>query len=260
MTERATEQVIVSVDGPIMTLSLNRPDKKNALNNAMYGVLADGLQRAHDDATIRCIVIRGEGECFTAGNDLSDFAEIAAGTGPAVRHVTRFLHGLAAADKPIVAAVHGLAVGIGTTMLLHCDVVCVTEQARLVTPFVNLALVPEAASSLLLQARIGYSRAFSMLAMSEPVDGKTAVEWGLARYLTTPESLRAKTLATAQTLAAKPIGALRATKRLMRDSALIAQTMDHESVMFASRLKSPEAAEAFRAFAEKRAPNFAQFS
>ena len=254
-----TEFVTVAVDGPIMTLSLNRPDKKNALNNAMYGVLADSLARAHDDATIRCVVIRSEGESFTAGNDLGDFAAISAGDAPAVRHVTRFLHGLAAADKPIVAAVHGLAVGIGTTMLLHCDVVCVTEQARLVTPFVNLALVPEAASSLLLQARIGYSRAFAMLAMGEPVDGKTAVEWGLARYLTTPDSLHATALAVAKTLAAKPMGALRATKRLMRDSALIAQTMDHETVVFAARLKSPEAAEAFRAFAEKRAPNFAQF-
>ncbi len=260
MTERATEQVIVSVDGPIMTLSLNRPDKKNALTNAMYGVLADGLQRAHDDPAIRCVVIASVGDSFTAGNDLSDFASISAGAGPAVRHVTRFLHGLAAADKPIVAAVHGLAVGVGTTMLLHCDVVCVTEQARLVTPFVNLGLVPEAASSLLLQARIGYARAFSMIAMGEPVDGKTAVEWGLARYLAAPEALHEKALAVARTLADKPIGALRATKRLMRDSALIAQTMDRESEVFAERLKSPEAAEAFRAFADKRTPNFAQFS
>lgn len=264
MTEQATQhitpRVLVSVEGPIMTLSLNRPDKKNALTNAMYGVLADGLQRAQDDPTIRCVVIASVGDSFTAGNDLSDFASISAGTGPAVRHVTRFLHGLASADKPIVAAVHGLAVGVGTTLLLHCDVVCVTEQARLVTPFVNLALVPEAASSLLLQARIGYARAFSMIAMGEPIDGKTAVEWGLARYLATPEALRAKALAVAHTLAEKPIGALRATKRLMRDSALIAQTMDRESEVFAERLKSPEAAEAFRAFAEKRAPNFAQFS
>ena len=255
-----TELVTTSVDGPIMTLSLNRPEKKNALTNAMYGVLADGLLRAQDDASIRCIIIRSEGDSFTAGNDLSDFASISTGSGPAVRHVTQFLYGLAAADKPIVAAVHGLAVGVGTTMLLHCDVVCVTEQARLITPFVNLALVPEAASSLLLQARIGYARAFSMIAMGEPVDGKTAVEWGLARYLAAPEALRAKALAVAHTLAEKPIGALRATKRLMRDSALIAQTMDRESDVFAERLKSPEAAEAFRAFAEKRAPNFAKFS
>ena len=255
-----TELVTVAIDGPIMTLSMNRPDKKNALTNAMYGVLADGLQSAQDDPAIRCVIIRSEGDSFTAGNDLSDFASISAGSGPAVRHVTRFLHGLATADKPIVAAVHGLAVGVGTTMLLHCDVVCVTEQARLVTPFVNLALVPEAASSLLLQARIGYARAFSMVALGEHVDGKTAVEWGLARYLAAPEALRAKALAVAHTLAEKPIGALRATKRLMRDSALIAQTMDRESEVFAERLKSPEAAEAFRAFAEKRAPNFGQFS
>lgn len=254
------QQVIVTVAGPLMSLTMNRPEKKNALTNAMYGVLADGLQRAQDDPAIRCILIRGEGDCFTAGNDLSDFASISAGSNTGERHVSRFLRGLAMADKPIVAAVHGLAVGVGTTMLLHCDVVCVTEQARLITPFVNLALVPEAASSELLQARIGYARAFSMVALGEPVDGKTAVEWGLARYLVGADSLRAKALAVAHTLAEKPIGALRATKRLMRDGEKLAQTMDRESEVFAQRLKSPEAAEAFRAFAEKRSPNFGQFS
>ena len=254
------QQVIVTVAGPLMSLTMNRPEKKNALTNAMYGVLADGLQRAQDDPAIRCILIRGEGDCFTAGNDLSDFASISAGSNTGERHVSRFLHGLAMADKPIVAAVHGLAVGVGTTMLLHCDVVCVTEQARLITPFVNLALVPEAASSELLQARIGYARAFSMVALGEPVDGKTAVEWGMARYLVGADSLRAKALAVAHTLAEKPIGALRATKRLMRDGEKLAQTMDRESEVFAQRLKSPEAAEAFRAFAEKRSPNFGQFS
>lgn len=252
--------VIVNIAGPLMSLTMNRPEKKNALTNAMYGALADGLQRAQDDPAIRCILIRGEGDCFTAGNDLSDFASISSGSGPAERHVNRFLRGLATADKPIVAAVQGLAVGVGTTMLLHCDVVCVTEQARLTTPFVNLALVPEAASSQLLQARIGYARAFSMVALGEPVDGKTAVEWGLARYLVSADGLRAKALAVAHTLAEKPIGALRATKRLMRDSEQISRTMDRESEVFAQRLKTPEAAEAFRAFAEKRSPNFGQFS
>jgi enoyl-CoA hydratase/carnithine racemase len=254
------EHVIVNVAGPLMSLTMNRPEKKNALTNAMYGALADGLQRAQDDPAIRCVLIRGEGDCFTAGNDLSDFASISAGSGPAERHVARFLRGLAMADKPIVAAVQGLAVGIGTTMLLHCDVVCVTEQARLTTPFVNLALVPEAASSQLLQARIGYARAFSMVALGEPVDGKTAIEWGLARYLVSTDGLRAKALAVAHTLAEKPIGALRATKRLMRDGEQISHTMDRETEVFAQRLKSPEAAEAFRAFAEKRSPNFGQFS
>lgn len=254
------EHVIVNIAGPLMSLTMNRPEKKNALTNAMYGALADGLQAAQNNPAIRCILIRGEGDCFTAGNDLSDFASISAGSGPTERHVGRFLLGLAMADKPIVAAVQGLAVGVGTTMLLHCDVVCVTEQARLTTPFVNLALVPEAASSQLLQARIGYARAFSMVALGEPVDGKTAVEWGLARYLVSTDGLRAKALAVAHTLAEKPIGALRATKRLMRDGEQISRTMDRESEVFAQRLKSPEAAEAFRAFAEKRSPNFGQFS
>ena len=254
------EHVIVNVAGPLMSVTMNRPEKKNALTNTMYGALADGLQRAQDDPAIRCILIRSEGDSFTAGNDLSDFAAVSAGTAPTERHVTRFLHGLATADKPIVAAVQGLAVGVGTTMLLHCDVVCVTDQARLTTPFVDLALVPEAASSLLLQARIGYARAFSMIALGEPVDGKTAVEWGLARYLVSADGLRAKALAVAHTLAEKPIGALRATKRLMRDGAQLKQVMDRESAVFSEQLRSPEAAEAFRAFAEKRAPNFARLS
>ena len=138
--------------------------------------------------------------------------------------------------------------------------VCVTDQTRLSTPFVNLALVPEAASSVLLQARIGYARAFTMIALGEPVDGKTAVELGLARYLVSADDLHAKALAVARTLAERPIGALRASKRLMRDGAQLLQVMDRESAVFAERLKSPEAAEAFRAFAEKRAPNFSQFS
>ncbi len=254
------DHVIVNVAGLLMSLTMNRPEKKNALTNAMYGALADGLQRAHDDPAIRCILIESVGDSFTAGNDLSDFAAVSAGTAPTERHVTRFLHGLAMADKPIVAAVQGLAVGVGTTMLLHCDVVCVTDQARLITPFVNLALVPEAASSLLLQARIGYARAFSMIALGEPVDGKTAVEWGLARYLVSADGLRAKALAVAHTLAEKPIGALRASKRLMRDGEQLKQVMDRESAVFAERLKSPDAAEAFRAFAEKRLPYFGKFS
>lgn len=254
------EQVIVDIKGPLMSLTLNRPEKKNALSNAMYGALADGMQRAQDDPAIRCILIRSEGDTFTAGNDLSDFAAVSAGSAPAERHVSRFLRALVMADKPIVAAVQGLAVGLGTTMLLHCDVVCVTDQTRLSTPFVNLALVPEAASSVLLQARIGYARAFTMIALGEPVDGKTAVELGLARYLVSADDLHAKALAVARTLAERPIGALRASKRLMRDGAQLLQVMDRESAVFAERLKSPEAAEAFRAFAEKRAPNFSQFS
>lgn len=117
------EQVIVDIKGPLMSLTLNRPEKKNALSNAMYGALADGMQRAQDDPAIRCILIRSEGDTFTAGNDLSDFAAVSAGSAPAERHVSRFLRALVLADKPIVAAVQGLAVGLGTTMLLHCDVV-----------------------------------------------------------------------------------------------------------------------------------------
>ncbi|MBL8309223.1 MAG: enoyl-CoA hydratase [Burkholderiales bacterium] len=251
-----TEHVITAVDGPILTLTLNRPDKKNALTNAMYGVLADALAQADQDDRIRCVILAGNGDSFTAGNDLADFMSIAQGRGPSVRHVARFLDALALADKPIVAAVQGLAVGIGTTMLLHCDVVCVTPQTRLTTPFVNLALVPEAASSLLLQARIGYARAFGMITMGDAIDGATAVQWGLARECVAPGELADRTRAIAGEIAAKPLGAVRASKRLMRDGALIASIMRRESDVFAERLASPEAREAFQAFAEKRKPDF----
>jgi len=142
-----SDHVIVEQVGSTLKLTLNRPEKKNALTNAMYGTLADALQKADHDDRIRCVVLAGHGDSFTAGNDLADFMSIAQGKGPEVRHVARFLDALAMADKPLVAAVQGLAVGIGTTMLLHCDVVCVTPQTKLTTPFVNLALVPEAASA-----------------------------------------------------------------------------------------------------------------
>lgn len=251
-----SDHVIVEQIGSTLKLTLNRPDKKNALTNAMYGALADALQRADQDDHIRCIVLAGLGDSFTAGNDLEDFMSIAQGKGPEVRHVARFLESLAMADKPLVAAVQGLAVGIGTTMLLHCDVVCVTPQTKLTTPFVNLALVPEAASSLLLQARIGYVRAFGMITMGDAIDGPTAVQWGLARECVDPAQLESRALAIAAEIAAKPLGAVRASKRLMRDSALIASVMRRESDVFAQRLASPEAREAFQAFAERRKPDF----
>lgn len=251
-----SDHVIVEQVGSTLKLTLNRPEKKNALTNAMYGTLADALQQADHDDRIRCVVLAGHGDSFTAGNDLADFMSIAQGKGPEVRHVARFLDALAMADKPLVAAVQGLAVGIGTTMLLHCDVVCVTPQTKLTTPFVNLALVPEAASSLLLQARIGYARAFGMVTMGDTIDGATAVQWGLARECVEPDQLATRALAIAGEIAAKPLGAVRASKRLMRDGALIASIMRRESDVFAQRLASPEAREAFQAFAEKRKPDF----
>jgi enoyl-CoA hydratase/carnithine racemase len=256
-----SEHVHVAVEQGIMTLTLNRPDKKNALTNAMYGVLGESLARADGDSSIRVIVIQANGDAFTSGNDLADFAAVAAGT--LKREDMKsglFLQGLASAQKPLVAAVNGLAVGVGVTMLLHCDFSYVADDAKLSTPFVNLGLVPEAASSLLLPARIGYARAFQLFALGEPVTGREAASMGLVTASAPAADVRGLAHATATKLAAKPLGALKAMKGLLRDSAVISATMQREGEIFGARLRSPETAEALRAFAERRAPDFSRFS
>ena len=246
--------------GRVLTLTINRPDKKNALTNAMYGELADAFETARGDTEIRCVVVTGAGDTFTAGNDIGDFAAVAKGDLVHLdRHVHRVLDILGSFEKPVVAAVPGLAVGIGTTMLLHCDLVFMAETALLSVPFVDLALVPEAASSLLLQARIGYVRAFSMFALGEKVDAKSALAWGLANAVVPATELQVRTMAAAEAIAARPPGAVLATKRLMRDRPAMAARMAAEGKAFEERLKSPEAKEAFAAFAERRKPDYSHF-
>jgi enoyl-CoA hydratase/carnithine racemase len=250
-------QVRVAVDDRVLHITLARPEKKNAINNAMYGALADALTRAESDPAIRVVLFDAEGDAFTSGNDIADFAAVAAGT--LQRSEMRshsFLNGLARAQKPYVAAVQGLAVGIGVTMLMHFDVVYVAEDAKLSTPFINLAVVPEAASSLLIPARIGYARAYSLFAFGEPMDGRTAASIGLVTAAAPATEVRAKALAAAKALAKKPAGSLLAMKKLMRDGEVIAAQMAREGEIFSARLKSAEAAEAFKAFAERRPPDF----
>jgi len=252
-----SEHVRVAIEDGILRLTLARPEKKNALSMAMYSTLGEALSKAETDPQVRAILIEAEGDAFTAGNDLADFAAVASGKldrKDMTAHL--LLEALARADKPIVAAVHGLAVGIGVTLLLHCDLVYVAADARLSTPFVSLGLVPEAASSWLLQARIGYARAYAMMALGETLDGTTAVTLGLANAALPANEVRARALAAAQQLVARPIGALQATKRLMRDGEAIRAVMEREAEVFGARLRSAEAAEALRAFAERRAPNF----
>lgn len=253
----ATEHVRISTDAGIMRLTLARPEKKNALTNPMYVALAAALDRAEADPAVRVVLFEGEGDAFTAGNDIADFAAVAAGDqtrGEMKAQV--FLQALARGQKPYVAAVHGLAVGIGVTMLLHCDLVYVAENARLSAPFVNLALVPEAASSVLMPARIGYARAFALFALGEVLEGRTAAQIGLVNEALPASEVHARAFAAAKALAAKPLGSLQATKKLMRDAQAIAAVMAHESEIFGARLRTAEAAEAFRAFAERRAPDF----
>lgn len=251
-----TEHIKLENDGGILSLTMARPDKKNALTNAMYGALADAIEGAETDPAVRVLLIRGEGDMFTAGNDVGEFAAIAAGGVQGERHVGRFLQAIARSSRPLVAAVQGRAVGIGTTMLLHCDLVVLAENALLSTPFVNLALVPEAASSLLMPLRIGYARAYEMFALGEPVDARSAVTWGLANRIVPLDRLDAEAKALAARLARQPVGALGTTKRLMRNPEVLMAQILAESERFAERLKTVEAREAFIAFAERRPPDF----
>lgn len=243
----------------LFSLVFARPEKKNAITDAMYGVLADGIIEADRDASVRVILIRSEGDTFTAGNDIADFANAAPRAPGETPNVRRFLNAIASARKPVVAAVQGAAVGVGTTLLLHCDYVVLAENATLLTPFVNLALVPEAASSLLLPDRIGHARAFAMLALGEPVPATSALEWGIANQIAPAAELENAALAVARKLAQKPLGALIATKKLMRDPATAMRRMDAESEVFAAQLQSAEAKEAFAAFGERRKPDFRKF-
>ncbi|WP_420996179.1 enoyl-CoA hydratase-related protein [Cupriavidus sp. 30B13] len=244
--------------GGILTLTISRTDKKNALTNAMYGALANAIEGAQDDPDIRVVVIQAAGDTFSAGNDVSEFAAQATGNGPAVRHVLRFLRSLATARVPLVAAVQGKAVGVGTTMLLHCDYVLLADDAQLITPFINLALVPEAASSLLMPLRVGHARAFEMFALGEPVAAAQALAWGIANRTVPADQLHAQARAMAARIAAKPAGALLAMKGLMRNGQALVAQMDAESACFEERLKSAEASEAFAAFAQRRPADFSQ--
>lgn len=254
-----SEHIRVSKEDGVLTVTIDRPGKKNALTDAMYRAMCDALSAAETDADARVVVLRGEGDAFTAGNDVTEFAAVAMG-GASPANVLRFIELLATLKKPLVAAVNGRAVGIGLTLLLHCDHVIVADDAQLSAPFVSLALVPEAASSLLLPARIGHARAFAVFALGEVVDASTAVAWGLANRVVPRSELTAAAGATAQRLAQQPLGSLVATKALMRDAGALTARMAEENRLFLERLVSAEAREAFMAFAERRAPNFSKLA
>ena len=256
-----SDHILIEKSGGVLTLTMNRPEKKNALTRAMYQALGDAIDQAEFDKDVRCVLIQANGDMFTAGNDISDFAAVNAGdssANEARRGGNPLLAALARAKTPLVAAVNGRAVGVGTTMLMHCDLVYVAENALLTTPFVNLALVPEAASSITLPSRIGHARAFAMFVLGEAVDAKKAVEWGVANEIVPLDQLRARARAAAEAVAARPPAAVAITKALMREETRLAQRMDEEGAHFAAQLKSPEAKEAFAAFAEKRAPDFSK--
>ena len=243
----------------VLTLTLNRPEKKNALTRAMYKRLGEEIDLAANDPEVRCVLIQAEGDIFTAGNDINDFAATnASSEGTGHWEGNPLLAALARAKTPLVAAVNGRAVGVGVTMLLHCDLVYVSDDALLTTPFVNLGLVPEAASSLTLPARIGHTRAFAMFVLGEAVSAQEAVAWGIANKAVPRAELREKAREAARAVAARPPAAVAITKALMREPERLAQRMEVEGGHFVAQLKSPEAREAFAAFAEKRKPDFSR--
>jgi enoyl-CoA hydratase/carnithine racemase/heme-degrading monooxygenase HmoA len=243
--------VTVSAEGGILTLTLARPEKKNALTQQMYGALADQLERANDDETIKVVVLEGQGADFCAGNDLADFATRTDPAHPG--NGALFIRALGRLRPVLIAAVDGWAIGVGTTMLLHCDHVLVTPEARLRAPFATLGLCPEAASSRLLPQRIGHARAFEVFTLGKTIDGALAVEWGLANRLVAKTELAQATGEVARKLAALSKAALDATKSLMRDRERIVQTMDHEHARFSVLVRSEEAQQAFARFGSKGA-------
>lgn len=253
-----TDHVHTDLTDGVLTVTFARPEKKNAITQAMYAVLAEATRRARDDAAVRVILFRGEGDSFSAGNDIADFIAIGgSGEGQVTEApVFHFLRALAQLDKPAVAAVRGRAVGIGLTLLLHCDMVVVAEDALLSAPFVNLALAPEAASSMLLPQVLGHQRAFEVFALGEPIDGRTAAAWGLANRAVPADQVDAVAADLARKLAARAPNSIRKTKALMRDAERLWTLMLAEGEAFGSQMRSPEAMEAFMAFSQKRAPNF----
>ncbi|MGD9967089.1 MAG: enoyl-CoA hydratase-related protein [Hyphomonadaceae bacterium] len=246
------DHIVVGRDGAVLEIGFNRPDKKNAITNSMYGVMADAVAEAQRSADIRVVLFSSVGDYFSAGNDIKDFAAQSMGAFEGPRHVGRFLEEVIKAEKPIVAAVQGHAVGVGTTMLFQCDLVYVAEDARLTVPFIDLGVVPENASSLTMVDRLGHTRAFALFGLGEPLLGKDAAAWGLANAALPAGEVLPRARAAAQMLAAKPAQSMRLTKQLMRDREALMTRMQAEGDIFAERLKSPEAAAAFAAFLQKR--------
>jgi enoyl-CoA hydratase/carnithine racemase len=253
-----TDHVLVSIADGVMEIRLDRAGKRNALTVAMYQAMADAFAAAEADPAVRVVLLAGNGEAFTAGNDLNDFVDRPRAPGETASQ--QFLRRISAASRIVVAAVQGPAVGIGTTMLLHCDFVIAAESARLQLPFVNLGLVPEAASSLLLPRRIGHLRAAEMFILGAPIDARTAHDWGLVNRVVPEAELAGAARAIAGAIAARAPEAVRQTKALMKSASTgVAERMAEEGEIFRARLASAELKEAVAAFFEKRKPDFSRF-
>ena len=248
--------ILIHTEAGVCTVTLNRLDKKNSLTRAMYGALSDVLDAAASDAAVRVLLLQGDATIFSAGNDIGDFlaAPPAADASPAMR----FLRTIASFEKPLVAAVCGPAVGIGTTLLFHCDLVYAGDNAAFSMPFVNLGLCPEGGSSLLAPQMFGYHRAAEALLLGEPFMAEAALEVGLVNRIVPPTEANGFAQAQSRKLAAKPLSSLIETKRLLKkgQAGQVLAQMSEESGRFAHLLQQPAAKEAFTAFMEKRRPDF----
>ena len=257
-----SEHLRIEREQGLLTLHLDRLDKKNALTRAMYGAMADALNQADQDKSVRAVLITGGEQCFTSGNDVADFIQ-APPSDLNSSEVFQFMRALFEFSKPVVAAVCGPAVGIGTTLLLHCDLVYVSRDAALKMPFVNLGLCPEYGSSLILPRLLGHARAAELLLLGQGFSGEQAAEWGIANQALADG---AATLAKAREMALSfqqlAPSAVVDSKRLMRAPGReeLRRVIEEEGRLFGQRLRSPEAIEALTAFMQHRAPDFSKFA
>jgi enoyl-CoA hydratase/carnithine racemase len=250
--------ILTHIDAGVMTITFNRLDKKNSITSDMYAAMADAVAQAAADPAVRVVLFQGHESIFSAGNDIGDFLNKPPSTQESP--VFRFLRGIATFEKPLLAAVAGPAVGIGTTMLFHCDLVYAGDNAAFSMPFVNLGLCPEAASSLLAPRMFGYHRAAEALLMGEPFFAEAAQEVGLVNRVVPPTEVNGYAQAQARKLAGKPLSSLIETKRLMKGGYQqeVLAKMDEEGQSFGRMLREPAAREAFGAFMEKRKPDFSK--
>jgi enoyl-CoA hydratase/carnithine racemase len=246
-----TGHVTVTDEDAVRVIKLSRPDKKNAITQDMYRDMSAAIDNAQGNTAIRCLVLAGESGVFTAGNDLEDFLKDGTSNTGALRasNAVKFLYSLAHNAKPIVAAVDGIAIGIGTTMLLHCDQVIASTRASFATPFIHLGLVPEGASSLLAPWLMGHQRAFSMLVMGQALSAEEGRSAGFVNKVVAPEALEAEAKKVAHQIAALPAEAVAASRKLLKHTPDdLIRRIDHESHLFGERMRSAEAVAAFKAF------------
>jgi len=248
-----SELILVTDDGSLRTVRMNRPDKKNALTFAMYEAMAVAVEEVQKLPALGCLLLAGSPTDFCAGNDIGNFMQTSNEDGALRTPVIRFLHALARCELPVVAAVQGNAVGIGTTMLLHCDHVVASSQARFATPFVSLGIVPEFGSTLIAPRVMGHARAFSLLVMGRPMNAAQAQAAGLINSIAPPDAVEADATKAARDIAALPRDSVLTARRLMRGSPEeIVARIDEESAIIHARLKSPEARAAFEAFMSRK--------